>query len=162
MAAVSIPIFPACEPAMPKVYSNLPLEFRDYKLIERFTRLILPIDPDQVTTPESTVDFILSHVNDCRDEEEQQIFLEGLQEIHLHLSGGKKDKKIAFHKKSEEKQANTLDFVVAQANDFGPIKFFYDSVRDLTLKHFTSSEYFMKNYLDFEFIPGRFKGCVPV
>jgi len=32
----------------------------------------------------------------------------------------------------------------------------------LTVQHFASSEYFLKNYMEFEFIPGRYSGCLNV
>jgi len=162
LTAVSLPVLPGCEPALPKIYSKLSMEFKDYKLIERLVELVLPYNPEEIVTPETTTDFVLTHINDCSSPEDQSIFMDGLKEVHFYLSGGKQDKKVAFHKKKMEEQEATLKYLVAQEYDSSSLKYFFKTILDLTRRHFTTSKYFMTEYLDFEFIPGRFKGCVPV
>ena len=39
---------------------------------------------------------------------------------------------------------------------------FYKTLRGLTIKGYTSSEYFMTKFTDYEIAPARFYGCVPV
>lgn len=161
-ATIAISFLPACDSTPLKVYSNLPLEKKDLLLIEQLTDLILPKMDLEVTTPESVTDFILTSINDCHQPEDQQKYLEGLKAFHFYLSGGKPDKKIAFHKLDPEKQAAALEYLHQGNSTDSSLKHFYRTTRNLTQKHFTSSDYFMTNYLDFEFIPARFKGCVPI
>ncbi len=42
------------------------------------------------------------------------------------------------------------------------LNYFFDQTFYLTKQHFTTSEFFMKNYKDFEFVPGRYIGCKEV
>ncbi len=162
VAAVAIPLLPGCNTTEFKVYEFLPIEKKDYSLIEQLAQLILPKGNLDITTPELTLDFILTNINDCHKPADQEKYLEGLKLFHFHLSGGKPDKKIAFHKLDSEEQFAALEFLQKGSSGSESLKHFYHITKSLTQLHFTSSDYFMTNYLDFEFIPARFNGCVPV
>jgi hypothetical protein len=42
------------------------------------------------------------------------------------------------------------------------LKFFYSTVRKLTIQSYSSSAYFLTKVQVYELVPGRWHGCVPV
>jgi hypothetical protein len=47
-------------------------------------------------------------------------------------------------------------------SDNKDVQDFYKTLRGLTLQGYTSSEYYMTRFTDYEMAPARFYGCVPV
>jgi len=43
-----------------------------------------------------------------------------------------------------------------------PAKQFADFIKNLTIRGYTNSEYFMVNMLKFNMAPGYYHGCVPI
>ncbi len=149
-------LLPACNVEKIPVFENVPLEPSQYKLIDQLVQALLPRTDTPITTPETTTDFILTMFNDCRSPEDIEKYLSGLKAFEQVL---KEQKKAAFKKMTAD-QKNTLlnEFFEAEAAN-EQIMYFIDNTRDMATWHFTSSEYYMKNLLDFEFIPGRYIGC---
>jgi hemerythrin len=53
-------------------------------------------------------------------------------------------------------------FLNLQFEKKGAIKIFLEMLKNYSLLHFETSESYMKNYLAFEFMPGRYLGNVTV
>ena len=47
-------------------------------------------------------------------------------------------------------------------NNKPKIKMFLNFIKEFSILHFETSENYMKNYLNFEFMPGRYNGKVQV
>lgn len=58
-------------------------------------------------------------------------------------------------------QRTKLLLALSQSGDKGT-QDFYKTLRGLTLQGYTSSEYYMTRFTDYEMAPARFYGCVPV
>ncbi len=159
LAAASFTLFPGCDFEEIPTYTRIPIEKDQYRLIRQLADYILPLGDLQTGAPESTVDYILTIINDCYSDEALAKYLEGLNEFELYLIedvGGK------FEKLEHEEKNATLVYLSEYADRTKSMLGFYESTKQLTVEHFTSSPYFLKNHLDFEFAPGRYLGCVPI
>lgn len=160
MALISagIALMPSCDFESWPTYSNIPLENNQKRLIKWLTEVILPKGEMEITTPENTPHFVLTMVNDCFEPEDIQKYLEGFTafEQYLHENTEKSFKRL----KPEEQ----LQIITTLASSSTPenLTYFLNTTKQLTIQHFTTSEYFMKKYLKFEFVPGRYNGCVQV
>lgn len=58
-----------------------------------------------------------------------------------------------------QKQAILLEAEKSEDKDY---KEFYSLIKNLTIQGYTTSEYVMTNFLQYEMAPGHYHGCVPV
>ncbi len=154
-------LLPGCQPEADKlpIYVNIPLDKKQRKLLEQFTEALLPKAKTGVTTPETTADFTLTVLNDCHSPEDIQKYMLGLTELQAHVA---KQYKTDFGALAADKQAEVFNYLSAETGLSEPLKFFFDKTRGMTVEHFTSSKFFMKNVTGWEFAPGYFRGCVAV
>ncbi len=89
-------------------------------------------------------------VNDCLDSEAQKTFGNGLVELD---KAAKKQFSKAFKLTNPDERVEVLK---SMPTDDG----FIDTLRNLTIRSYSTSEYVMTNIQHFEFIPGRYLGCV--
>ncbi len=159
LAATGLALLPSCDTEEIPTYSRIPLERDQYRTIDYLTKAILPKDEEQFPTPEKTVDYVLTVVNDCYDPEDVEKFSVGVVELSQYLD----EKQGKSLQKLDDEQ---LDQVFADLESgeglTENLKYFYTTTRGLVIQHFTGSEQFMKQYLDFEFAPNRYLGCVAV
>lgn len=150
---------PACNFESRPVYENVPLERNQYQLIQKLTEVILPKSELEITTPETTTHFVLTMINDCFAPEDIQSYLSGLQAFQNFL---KENYSKAFGNLENGQQIQLLDNLAQTESTPEDLQNFLGITKHLTVKHFTSSEFFLKNYLSFEFAPARYRGCVEV
>jgi hypothetical protein len=152
-------ILPGChtEPTGP-VYENVSLDDQQYKLLGQFINSLLPQEKTNLNSPETTVDFVLTVLNDCHSPEDIQKFKEGIGALQAYLSQNYEGKYGAF---GDKQKAEIFTYLSGKEGTSEPVEFFYTTSRKLAIEHFTSSPFFMKNIMDWEFAPGYFKGCVP-
>ena len=160
LLSAGLALLPSCEmEEKGPVYANVPLEKGQRTLMNLLTNAILPREGTEVSTPESTTDFILTMLNDCTSPEDIQKYLLGMKEFQM---GIKELYNTTFKKLAPEKQLALFAGLGESEKMTDAAKGFFKQTVDATRRHFTSSEYFMKNRLDFEFVPGRYLGCEPV
>ena len=154
-------LLPGCQPEAGKlpVYENIPLDKKKRELLEQFTEALLPKAKVGVTTPETTADFTLAVLNDCHSPEEIQKYKTGLTELQAHVA---KQYKTDFGSLAAEQQMEVFALLSGKDGVSEPLQFFYEKTRGMAIEHFTSSEFFMKNVMHWEFAPGYFRGCVAV
>jgi Gluconate 2-dehydrogenase subunit 3 len=162
IATAAAYLLPQCK-TEPKVtgpaYAKVPLDGRQRKLIEQLTEALLPKAKTVVKTPESSTDFILTVLNDCTSPEDIQKYIGGLKELQAHIA---KQYKTDFGSLAAAQQAEVFTLLSTKEGASEPLLFFYEKTRGLAVEHFTSSEFFMKNVMKWEFAPGYFRGCVAV
>lgn len=160
LLSAGLALLPNCElEEKGPVYANVPLEKGQRTLMKLLTNAILPREGTEISTPESTTDFILTMLNDCTAPEDIQKYLLGMKEFQL---GIKELYNTTFKKLAPEKQLELFTGLGESEKMTDAAKGFFKQTVGATRRHFTSSEYFMKNRLDFEFVPGRYLGCEPV
>lgn len=156
LLAVSITLVPACNFEQGPVYNNVPLEKGQRTLIDLLTNALLPKEGTEITTPESTTDFLLTMLNDCTAPEDINKFLLGLKEFQEKV---KTTYSTSFKKLDKDKQIELFKSIGEGPEISENIKHFFDTTLGMSRWHFTSSEHYMKTYREFEFAPGRYIGC---
>ncbi len=101
--------------------------------------------------------FIQKMVADCYDEKTQLLLKTGLAETDdlARKTFGK-----PFGAGDTPQRISVLTQLNTETN--GAMRDFYALVKNLTIRGYMNSEYVMTNLTHFEFIPGRYHGCVPV
>ena len=162
VTTAGLAILPSCnffqEPL--KVYKNIPLDRGQRVILSQLSEAILPkVGLEQFTTPESRVDFILTMLNDCSPKEEIDQYVAGLIDFQAYLTE-------KYNQSFTDLQPAQLTEMMTQLTTSeevpASIQSFFNKTNSLTQQHFRSSEYYMKNYLDFEFAPRRYEGCLAV
>ena len=136
------------------IYSNLPMiKKSQQQTIGYLSNIILPEDAINFPTMESRREFILTMVNDCYSSSKIKRFSKGFEMISTEL------KDIEFGKFSLNEQ---ISFIDKSSLSKYPSSFFIETLKKHSLLHFESSENYMIDYLNFEFIPGRYLGSVSI
>ncbi len=162
-------IFPHCkmEPAPLQGYKNLMLNVDEFKFIGDLANSILPKGDLPIETPEPVQEFILNMVNDCMPLEDCKKYVAGLRGF-ISLAKEKYDS--SFSKMTKENQLALFNSLNEKTEETDPEKVsiwesmqsFTDLTKRFTVQHFTGSDYFMTNHLDWQFLPGEYNGKVPV
>lgn len=162
IATAAAYLLPQCKNE-PKIeataYPNVPLTADQRKLVEQFTEALLPKANTQIQTPETTANFVLTVLNDCTSPDDVQKYLTGLKELQSRI---RERYKTDFGSLPESQQAEVFAWLSGTEGLSAPLQYFFGTTRGLAIEHFTTSEYFLKNVMKWEFIPGYFKGCSPV
>ena len=137
-------------------YSNLNLKDSELKTISDVSDFILKDNQYEFPTPDKREDFILNTINYCYKNDEIKKILDGFSKFktEVKLYGKKKFNDLSI---IEKKSIISIGF-----NSNNNLKFFVENIKSLSLKHFTTSENYMKNYLNYEFIPNRYLGTVKI
>ncbi len=101
--------------------------------------------------------FIQKMIADCYDKKAQANFNKNLADIDpLSIKTFGKP----FAEGDATQRLNLLQSL-SQSTDKDTVSF-YRTLRGLTIQGYTSSEYYMTKFTDYEIAPARFYGCVPV
>lgn len=127
--------------------------------INSLSQVILPIDDINYNAPEPLGTFVQTMINDCRSQDDIISFGKGYDEYKLYL-------KEVFNtnlNELDEEQTNQL-FAAVEDEESMPVnaKYFFTQIRQLSIDHFTSSEYYLTKYTKYEMVPSRFNGCAPL
>ena len=155
IGATGIMLFPACDFKQEIVYNNILIEKDQRNLLSDITESILPKGELGILTNEPTQHFILNNLNQCFAKKDIDKFMRGLQQSQLFL---KEKFKKRFTKLSPAE--NTAFFQHIENTETNQdMKYFFSTTKNLAVKHFTSSEKFMTEQLDYEMVPSRYIGC---
>ena len=137
-------------------YSNLNLIDSELETISYVSDFILKDNQYNFPTPDKRVDFILNTINYCYKNEEIKKFLDGFSKFKTEVKyyGNKKFNDLSI---IDKKSIISNGF---NSND--NLNFFFENIKSLSLRHFTTSENYMKNYLNYEFIPNRYLGTIKI
>ena len=157
LLGIGVTLLPACQwQEEGPVYANVPLEKGQRTLLEIVTKALFPTEGTEVQTPESTTDFILTMLNDCASPEDIQKYTRGIKDFQETV----KSQFNTSFKQLDASQRKTFFSSIANSETASDnLKHFFNTTAGMSRWHFTSSEYFMKKYRDFEFAPGRYIGC---
>jgi hypothetical protein len=102
--------------------------------------------------------FVLKMVDDCRKKEDQDKFLIGMKAFQERCkSTAGKD----FMSISPDERKAVLASIIADKDEESDMKYFFKTVKGLTIQSYTASEFFMTKVQVYELVPGRYHGCVP-
>lgn len=136
---------------------KLALNKRYKKYLAQISETFLPINgiSEKIGQPE---DFILEMLNHSYETMEIEQFARGFDQYNLLM----KESRLKI--KSTE-AANVLP-IVKNTLESGSIEddlvFFINTTKNLSIRHFTSSEYYLTEYAEYKLIPGKYNGCKEV
>ena len=136
-------------------FKNILVTEDEEELLKLLSAIIVPKTSTPGAVDVSTHAYAVKMINDCMSKEDQTKWLNGLHQFAEQAS------KNGFEKNAtdeQEKFLTTLD--TSEAED--DLTFFFKIMKRLTVRGYTSSEYFMTNVQGYKMIPGKYKGCVPV
>lgn len=159
LASSGMVLLPTCRFEQLPTFQNFSVETDDLELLSWLTDSMLPKGELEISTPETTVQFLLTMLDDCYDQPDIQQYMTGMK---LFVQFIRDEYRTSFRNLNQEQAV--LLFAKVTNSDVLPdsLPYFLSTTKRLTVQHFTSSEYFLKNYMDFEFVPGRYLGCVRV
>ncbi len=101
--------------------------------------------------------FTMKMIADCYDKKAQEVFAKGLISVD---EIAKKDFSKSFVESNSTQKLAVLNSMLnsSESND----KDFVRLVKNITIQGYLNSEYVMTNLRKFQFLPGKYHGCVPV
>lgn len=155
-AAAGALILPSCNlEKIPKL-NNLEIDKNGYKLIKGLSQKIVPIPEEMVLENLPPHDFLLSMIDDCNSREDIEKFSSGLNAFLEYMKTAPKLEDM------EDEQMESIMMGTAEIPNLGKLTDFTKTVKNYNVQYYTSLEEYLSNYTDWEFGPGRFKGCVKI
>lgn len=102
--------------------------------------------------------YIQKIVKDCMDTQAQEALENGLYTVG---DISKKSKGKDFVAMNPTERTAFLNELLTQGAD-EETKTFYNLVKNLTIRGFTTSEYYLTNIAHYQLVPGFYHGCVPI
>lgn len=157
VATAGISMIPSCAVDTTPIFSNIPLAKEQYQLLRGIISAIVPPTDPELNTPESPVDFVLTMINDCYSPKEIKKYISGFNLFQQYILD---EYKVPFDQLNSNQ--HILLFTEISNSEIFPknLKYFVSGTKYLAVRHFNSSETFMKEKLNFEFAPARYIGCV--
>lgn len=129
-------------------------------IIGEISEMIFPSASIPEFKNHTALPFILTMVDDCYSEEDQNIFMKGIGSLNSFTQ-------LQLKKDFQELSIDEKKMVLKKINDDhsedkSELKIFYGIVKDKTLQYYTTTEYFMRKHNLYEMAPGRFLGCVKI
>ena len=143
-------LFPSCKFSDEYIVGDKVLNYDQLNLIKEVSEYILPIENLNVESPESLTEFITTMLNDCYSLKDINKYLTGLDEFSESIKVFNNDNSLIFDDlySLESKSENYI--------------FFINTTKRLCITHFTTSEFYLTEYLNYEYAPSRYIGCVPI
>jgi Gluconate 2-dehydrogenase subunit 3 len=137
--------------------SSLPASLGGEALLAELVETIIPATNTLGAKGLGVHQFIQKMIADCYDKKSQANFEKNLADIDpLSIKTFGKP----FAEGDATQRLNLLQSL-EQSTDKNTVSF-YRTLRGLTIQGYTSSEYYMTKFTDYEMAPARFYGCVPV
>jgi hypothetical protein len=137
---------------------NFQLNGQQEKTLEELTETIIPA----TTTPGAKAVyahlFVLKMVDDCYKKEEQQQFINGLEQFEKAAAQKYGQ---AFAKCSKTQREEMVAGINGKKDIDPDLSFFYERTKRLTIQGYTNSRFYLTNVQVYKMIPGKYRGCVP-
>ena len=164
LASAAAMLLPSCVFDSKKVATmplhNLKLTGNQEELVAEICEAIIPKTDTPGAKELGVPKFVLVMIDDCASKEDQAAFIKGLDSIDAFAKEkiGK-----SFMEGSPKEREDILASIDGKKDTTSPeVENAFGSIKGLTIWGYTGSEYVMTNYYKYEFVPGRFHGCVPV
>lgn len=124
-------------------------------LLRLITETIIPKTATPGAADTKVIDYAVKMIDDCFSKVDQEKWLKGFQQFSELAD------KNGFAKNETTEQVKFLS-EFDESKDETDVNFFFKTMKRLTVRGYTSSEYFMTNVQQYKMIPDKYKGCVPV
>ncbi|MBW3468505.1 gluconate 2-dehydrogenase subunit 3 family protein [Arthrospiribacter ruber] len=139
------------------LYKNLPLSENQKNNLKSMVDTFLPENDTKGGVELGIHHFLDKLLANCYDESTQNAFLGGLDRLEF-LSNEMND--TSFFKAADQQRIEVLEALDKEEKIED--KAFYDLIKELIILGYTSSEYFLTNFTNYEMIPGGYDGCAPL
>lgn len=156
-----VALIPSCMSDQSKsafLLKNIKISAEEEAMLAAVCETILPKTSTPGAKELSSHLFVLTMVDECRKKEDQLQFIRGMKAFQDKCQAYKgKD----FTSSTPEDKKAILEAIIAEKDDSTDLKYFFKTVKGLTIQSYTASEFFMTKVQVYELIPGRYHGCVP-
>ncbi len=143
-------LFQSCKFSDEYIVGDKVLNHDQLNLIKEVSEYILPIENLKVESPESLTEFIITMLNDCYSPKDINKYLTGLDEFSESIKVYNSDNSLVF---------DNLESLESKSENY---IFFINTTKHLSITHFTTSEFYLTEYLNYEYAPSRYIGCVTI
>ena len=133
------------------------LKATQFEIVKALAERILPKTDTPGAIDAGVPEFIDAMHGGYMTDLEMNVFAQGLASVN---KSSRADYGSPFTKLAPEQQDTVLR-ELAKASE-GKSDTFLHKMRELTLTGYFTSELVMKNVLNYDFIPGMYKGCIPI
>jgi hypothetical protein len=154
-------ILPTCKPADKRSgspYDHLPVDEEQLQLISEIAGTIIPEEGGPGAKTVAAPAFALQMLNDCYEQEDREKFMEGMKEFAKNVKA-KYDK--SFVKCSSGERQQIITEINNRKDAKNDATFFYTTLKQLTIRGYTNSEYYLTKIQVYKQVPGKFKASVP-
>lgn len=144
------PSLVGCTPEPSLLFKNLAVTKDQEDLMSTLVRLLIPKTGTPGAEELGVKDFCAKMIDDCLTKGDQEKLARGLADFAKGFPQNGEAEQLAF--------LTTLD----ESEEDKDVNYFFNTMKHLTIRGYTSSEYFLTNVQGYKMIPGAFKGCVPV
>jgi len=156
-----VALIPSCMSDRSKsaiLLKNITISAEEEDMLAELCETILPKTSTPGAKEISSHLFVLKMVDDCRKKEDQGRFISGMKTFQDRCkSTAGKD----FVGSTMDQRNTVLASILADKDEESDLKYFFKTVKGLTIQSYTASEFFMTKVQVYELIPGRYHGCVP-
>ena len=139
--------------------TNLDVDGEQESILGSLTDAIIPQTDTPGAKDISAHLFALKMVDDCYTKEEQKAFMLGFKDFNKLV----KDKyKMSFAQLGAVQQEELLTLLEDGKKVPEGVQSFYSSVKSFTVLGYTTSKYYLTEVKNFNLIPGKYQGSVPV
>ena len=155
-------MLPTCKPVDKKSassYDHLPVDEDQQQLISEIAATIIPEEGGPGAKTVAAPAFALQMLNECYEQEDRDKFMSGMKAFD-------KSVKNKYDKSFVECSPAERQAIIADINGRKDAKddetFFYTTLKQLTIRGYTNSEYYLTKIQVYKQVPGKFKASVPV
>ena len=163
IAAVAAALAPSC--TFDKKKASLPLNHLTIdgdmeELLASVVDTILPATDTKGAKELNVHRFVLKMIDDCYEKEVQDNFVKGLNQVN---EIAKKRFGKSFEKGTAPEREEVLKSIDSKENSNPPeVLAAYPVIKQLTIQGYLTTQYILQEVQGYEFVPGRFNGCVDV
>jgi hypothetical protein len=154
-------LLPTCKPSPKKIsaYNNIPIDEDQQALLAEIAGTIIPDDNTPGAKGVSAHIFALQMLNDCYEQEDRDKFLKGMLAFQDDV---KKKYDKSFIECSADEREKIIANINAQKDSKDDAAFFCNTLKQLTIRGYTGSKYYLTTVNVYQQVPGKFKSSVPV
>lgn len=138
-------------------YLLLPLDSTQKNNLESLVNTIIPKTETLGAVELEVQDFIDRLLANCYEESFQNDFIKGLDKLENTAQSSHHKSFFNCEKVERENLLLTMD-----NEEMPEEKQFFDLSKELTILGYTTSEYFLTNFTNYQMVPGDYDGCLPV
>jgi hypothetical protein len=137
---------------------HIDVNSHDEKLIAELAETIIPKTDTPGSKDVYTHLYILKMIDDCSTKTEQKRFVKGIKAFEQF---SRNQLKLPFVQLNPAQREQLVQQVQNEKGVPEDVLEFYNTVKEMTVRGFLTSKYYLSEVQVYELVPGRFKGCVP-